>query len=120
MIKTMFAFTALALAAAAPAAAQMAADPAAPAGGAMPMCSATVHDSCNQGANNPRAMSAEQAMASGGVGDRKTDKMDYMAPAMNGGGKPMMHKHKMMHHTTMHKKMMKQTTTDTTTTTQPM
>jgi Ni/Co efflux regulator RcnB len=104
MIKTMFAISALALVAAAPAAAQTAAP--------LPMCSATVHDSCNQGADNPRAMTAEQAMASGGVGDRKTDKADYMAPAMP--GKPMMHKHKMMHH-----KMMKKTTTETTTTTEP-
>ena len=90
MIKTMFAFGALALAAAVPAAAQDAA------GGSTPMCSATVHDSCQQGPNNPRAMTAEQAMASGGVGDRKTDKSDFMAPAMP--GKHMMHKHKMMHH----------------------
>lgn len=107
MIKTMFAFGALSLIAAVPAAAQMAA--AAP----LPMCSATVHDSCNQGANNPRAMTAEQAMASGGVGDRKDDKSDYMAAAMP--AKPMMHKHKMMHH-----KMVTKTTDTTTTEPKPM
>lgn len=36
----------------------------------LPKCSATVTDSCDQGANNPRAMTAAQAEASGGVGDR--------------------------------------------------
>ncbi len=94
MIKTMFAFGALTLAIAAPAAAQMAT-------GALPKCSATVHDSCDQGANNPRAMSADQAMKSGGVGDRASDNAGSM-PAGNGmamhrkvGGKHMMH-HKVM------------------------
>lgn len=110
MIKTMFAFTALALAAAAPVIAQDA-PAAAPAGGPLPRCSATVRDSCDQGANNPRAMTADQAMASGGVGDRKSDSM---APAM--GGKTTAYRHKTMHH-----KMQKTTTTtDTTTTDKPM
>ena len=104
MIKTMFAFTALAFVAAAPAAAQMAA----PAGGSLPKCSATVHDSCDQGADNANAMTADQAMVTGGVGDRGHDDAAHM------GGKPMMmHKHKAMHH-----KMMKKTTTTDTTTTQ--
>ncbi len=95
MIKTMFAFTALTLVAAAPAAAQMAA-------GSLPMCSATVHNSCQQGADNANAMTAEQAMATGGVGDRGHDDAAHM-----GGGKPMMmHKHKMMHHTMMKKSTM--------------
>ena len=99
MIKTMFAFTALALAAAVPAAAQT----------ALPKCSATIHDSCDQGADNANAISAEQAMKTGGVGDRGHDDAANM-----GGGKPMaMHKHKVMHH----KMMKKTTTTDTTTTT---
>ncbi len=107
MIKTIFALGALALVAAAPAAAQMTAST-----GATPMCSATVHDSCNQGANNPRAMSADQAMASGGVGDRKTDAADYMAPAQGGGmamKKPM---HKKMTHKPMHKMSTTTSTTD--------
>ncbi|MGI4878596.1 MAG: hypothetical protein ACRYG4_14035 [Janthinobacterium lividum] len=87
MIKTMFAFGALTLAIAAPAAAQMAT-------GALPRCSATVHDSCDQGANNPKAMSAEQAMKSGGVGDRADD---GAAKSMPMAGKPMHHR---KHHTT--------------------
>lgn len=93
MIKTMFAFGALTLAIAAPAAAQMAT-------GALPKCSATVRDSCDQGANNPKAMSAEQAMKSGGVGDRADD---GAAKSMPMAGKPMMHhkKHHMMKTTTM-------------------
>lgn len=99
MLKTMFAVGALTLAVAVPAAAQMAAGP-------LPKCSATVHDSCDQGADNANAMSADQAMASGGVGDRGHDDAAHM-----GGAKPMMHKKKMMHHT-----MTKKTTTETTTT----
>ncbi len=90
MIKTMFAFGALTLVAAAPAAAQMAA----PAGGALPKCSATVHNSCDQGADNANAMTAAQAMASGGVGDRGHDDASHM-----GSGAPMaMHKHVVHHH----------------------
>ncbi len=87
MIKAMFAIGGLMLVAAAPAAAQMAAGP-------LPKCSATVRDSCDQGANNPKAMSAAQADASGGVGDRHSDNAGSMA------GKPMMmhHKKQMMHH----------------------
>lgn len=95
MIKTIFAFGALALAVAAPATAQMAT-------GALPKCSATVRDSCDQGANNPKAMSAEQAMKSGGVGDRADD---GSAKSMPMAGKPMMHHKK--HH------MMKKTMTTT-------
>ncbi len=94
MIKTMFAFGVVTLVVAAPAAAQMA-------GGSLPKCSATVHDSCDQGADNANAISAEQAMKTGGVGDRGHDDAAHM-----GGGKPMMmHKKKMM----MHHKMMKST-----------
>lgn len=92
MIKTMFAFTALALVAAAPAAAQMA--------GALPKCSAKVHDSCDQGADNANAMTADQAMATGGVGDRGHDDAAHM------GGKPMMARHRTMHHKMMKKSAM--------------
>ena len=84
MIKTIFAFGALALAAAVPAAAQTA---------ALPKCSATVHDSCDQGADNANAISAEQAMKTGGVGDRGHDD----AANMGGGMAKPMHK-KMMRH----------------------
>ncbi len=98
MIKSMFALAALALAAA-PAAAQMGAAPAGP----LPKCSATVHDSCDQGADNANAMTAEQAMKTGGVGDRGHDDAAHMGMA-----KPMMHKHKAMHH----KAMMKAPMTD--------
>ena len=108
MIKTMFAFGAFALVTVTPAAAQMASGGAMAPAGPLPRCSATVHDSCDQGANNPRAMTADQAMASGGVGDRKDDKADYMAPAMS--SKPTMHKHRTMHHRTMTKHT---TSTDT-------
>ncbi len=106
MIKTMFAFGALTLVIAAPAAAQMAA-------GAMPKCSATVRDSCDQSMTTEKnAMTAEQAMKSGGVGDRKT------------GGAAMMPAKPMMMHKkhTMHHKMMKPmaTTTTTKTTDAPM
>ena len=82
-------FAALALAAA-----PVAAQTAAPAG-AMPKCSATVNDSCDQGADNANAMTAAQAEATGGVGDRGHD------DAARGGGatvKPMAHKHKATHH----------------------
>lgn len=110
MIKTMFALGALALAVATPAAAQMAA-------GSLPKCSATVRDSCDQGASNPRAMTADQAMASGGVGDRKSDGA-AMAPMP--AGHPMMH-HKMTRkHMMMHHKMMTKTTDSATTDPKPM
>ena len=83
MIKTMFAFGALAFAAA-PAFAQTA--------GPLPKCSATVHDSCDQGADNANAISAEQAMKTGGVGDRGHDDAAHMGGGM---AKPTMHKHRM-------------------------
>ncbi len=102
MIKTLSAFAALALAAAA--SAQTA--------GPLPKCSATVHDSCDQGADNPSAMTAEQAMATGGVGDRGHDDAAHM-----GAAKPMMHKKKVVHHTMAKKAAAGTTTTDTTTTT---
>ncbi len=124
MIKSMFALTALTLAAAAPAAAQMSS--AAPAGN-LPMCSKTVHDSCQQGNDDARAMTAAQAMASGGVGDRGHDDAAQMGSgdgAMHGG----MHKGG-MHHRTMHHRMTQHhmmsktggttTTTDTTTSSTP-
>jgi hypothetical protein len=104
MIKTMFAFGALTLAIAAPAAAQMAA-------GALPKCSATVRDSCDQSMTSEKyAMSADQAMKTGGVGDRASDKA-----AMMPAGHPMMMHHKMGHkHMMKHHAMMKSTmTTDT-------
>lgn len=98
MLKTMFTVAALALIAAGPAAAQM---PAAPAG-AMPKCSATVRDSCDQSMTTEKnAMSAEQAMKSGGVGDRASDNAGKMTPAdhmMMGGKHMMMHKRMMKHH----------------------
>jgi len=105
MIKTMFAFGALALAVAAPAAAQMAA------GGALPKCSATVRDSCDQSMTTEKnAMTAEQAMKTGGVGDRRSD--GATMPADHAGMMPA--DHRMMHgrmtkkQTMMHKKMMMQ------------
>jgi len=105
MIKTVMAFGALTLAVAAPAAAQMAA-------GALPKCSATVRDSCDQSMTTERnAMTADQAMKSGGVGDRKTGG----AAMMPMGDKPMMHHKKRTTHRTMAKSMTKSTmTTDTT------
>lgn len=97
MIKAMFAFGALTLVVAAPAAAQMAA-------GALPKCSATVRDSCDQSMTSEKyALSADQAMKTGGVGDRASDKSASMPMA----GKPMMHKKH-------HKMMVKKTTTMTT------
>ncbi len=119
MIKSMFALTALAIVGAAPAAAQMATD--APAGN-LPKCSATVRDSCQQGADNARAMTAAQAMASGGVGDRGHDDAAQMGggTAMMSGGamhKTAMHRHHMMHHHMMKQSGGATTTTDTTTST---
>ena len=112
MIKTIFAFGALTLVAAAPAAAQMAA----PAGGALPKCSATVRDSCDQSMTTERnAMTADQAMKTGGVGDRKSGGM-AMAADRPMAGKPMMHHKRMMHH----KHKMMKTTTTTTNETKPM
>ncbi len=105
MIKTLSAFAALALAAAA-----SAQTPAGP----LPKCSATVHDSCDQGADNANAISAEQAMKTGGVGDRGHDDAAHM-----GAAKPMMHKKKVVHHTMAKKAAAGATTTDTTTTTTP-
>ncbi len=91
MIKTMFAFGAFTLIAAAPAAAQMAA----PAGGALPKCSATVRDSCDQSMTTEKyAMTADQAMKTGGVGDRKSDNAGKAMAA----DKPMMTHHVVHHH----------------------
>ena len=101
----MFKPSILALAAilvAGPATAQMAADPAAPpaAAAALPMCSAKVKDSCQQGPRQEAAaMTAAQAEASGGVGDRNHDQS-----AMTGG---KMAPHKMTHHRKAHRKAMK-------------
>jgi hypothetical protein len=61
---------------------------------ALPMCSAKVKDSCQQGPRQEAAaMTAAQAEASGGVGDRKSDQSAKM-------GDGMAVKHKMMkkHH----------------------
>ena len=104
MIKTMFAFGALALAV--PAVAQMT-DAAAPAGAALPKCSATVRDSCDQSMTTERyAMSADAAMKTGGVGDRKSDNAGK--GGMGGGMGAMPMHHTMMHHKhMMHHKMMK-------------
>ena len=105
MLKTMFALGALTLAAAVPAAAQMAA----PAGGALPKCSATVRDSCDQSMTTEKyALSADQAMKTGGVGDRASDN----AGKAMAGDKPMMMHHKMMKHHHMMKHTMTKTTTD--------
>lgn len=107
MIKTMFAIGALALAAAVPATAQMAAAPAA--GAALPKCSATVRDSCDQSMTTERyALSAEAAMKTGGVGDRKSDNAGKAMPAdhMMMHGK-MHHKAMMRHHTMMKHSAMK-------------
>ena len=113
MIKTMFAVAAIALAV--PAVAQT--DTAAPAAGAaLPKCSATVRDSCDQSMTTERyAMSADAAMKTGGVGDRKGDN------AAKAGTMPMGHKAMRRHHRTTHHHMMKHgmatgttTTTDTT------
>ena len=93
MIKTMFAFGALSLAIAVPATAQMAAG----ASGSLPMCSAKVHDSCQQGADDANAMSADQAMKSGGVGDRGHDDAAHMGGGMaKHKSMKMMHKPKMV------------------------
>ena len=99
MIKTMFVFGVLAVAAAGavPAGAQAAA------GASLPKCSATVRDSCDQSMTSERnAMTADQAMKTGGVGDRKSDQA--AKGAMAG---PMMHKATMHHHMMAHHKMMK-------------
>ena len=69
--------------------------------GALPKCSATVTDSCDQGANNPKAMTAAQAEATGGVGDRAVHKMSAPGPAKK-------------HHAKKH--VVEKTTTTTTTT----
>ncbi len=61
---------------------------------ALPMCSAKVKDSCQQGPRQEAAaMSAAQAEASGGVGDRKSDQSAKMGDAM-----PMKHKMMKKHH----------------------
>ena len=69
-----------------------------------PKCSAKVTDSCNQGANNPKAMTAAQAEASGGVGNRRDDVKTGAARSRS------IHKRTMRH-------KMKTTTTETSTST---
>ena len=110
MIKTMFAFGALVLVIAAPAAAQTAAPAAAPAMAPpaaapmaqLPKCSATVRDQCDQSATSERyALTADQAMKTGGVGDRKSDQ------AAMGAKAPMTHKMMKHHHMTRHHTMTK-------------
>ncbi len=91
---------------AAPALAQ-AADPAAPpAAAAMPMCSAKVHDACQQTkGQEARAMNAAQADARDAKMATPTDKMAGPAPAMgDAAAKPMMMKKHHRHH---HKHMAK-------------
>jgi|GEM_PF-1506323 len=69
--------------------------------GPLPKCTAKIKDRCDQSATSERyALSADQAMKTGGVGDRRSDRAGGDA-AM---GKPMMKKH-MMHHKMMHHKM---------------
>jgi hypothetical protein len=69
-------------------------------------CSATVRDSCDQSMTTEKnAMSADQAMASGGVGDRMSS-----GTATPTASKPMTHRKR---HMTMHHKTMT-TTTETT------
>ncbi len=75
----------------------------APTTGPLPKCSAKVKDRCDQSATSERyALSADQAMKTGGVGDRRSDNA-AMGKSMSGGH--MMH-HKMMHGKMMHHKMM--------------
>lgn len=104
MMKTIFVVGALTIAAigATPASAQAAG---AAAGAALPKCSATVRDQCDQSATSERyALTADQAMKTGGVGDRKSDQ------AAMGAKAPMAHKARMHHHTmTKHHMMMKKT-----------
>jgi hypothetical protein len=72
--------------------------------GPLPKCTAKIKDRCDQSATSERyALSADQAMKTGGVGDRRSDRAGGDA-AM---GKPTMKKH-MMHHKMMHHKMMHQ------------
>jgi hypothetical protein len=94
MIKTMFAFGALTLAVAAPAAAQMAA-------GALPKCSATVRDSCDQSMTTEKyALTADQAMKTGGVGDRKSDTAAKPMAAEKTTTHHVVHHH--VHHVVVH------------------
>lgn len=70
----------------------------------LPRCSATVRDSCDQSMTTEKnAMTADQAMASGGVGDRQT------SGAMR-AARPMLQK----------KAMRRKMSTSTMTTTEPM
>ncbi|MGI4879055.1 MAG: hypothetical protein ACRYG4_16385 [Janthinobacterium lividum] len=86
MIKTLIALGMLA--ATVPAVAQDATSPA-----TLPRCSSKVKDSCDQGANDPKAMSASQAEAHGGVGDRADDgKGGAMSSGSFGHGRAMHHK----------------------------
>lgn len=69
--------------------------------GPLPKCTAKIKDRCDQSATSERyALSADQAMKTGGVGDRRSDRAGGDAAK----GKPMMKKH-MMHHKMMHHKM---------------
>lgn len=112
MIKTMFALGALTLAVAAPAAAQMATG--APSGAPLPKCSATVRDSCDQSTTSEKnAMTAAQAEASGGVGDRKSDQAAKSSMAEPMTHRPMMHHHMMHKHHMMMKKTPAMSTADT-------
>lgn len=65
MISKVLAFGALALVATVPAVAQQVVD------NAYPVCSAKIHDSCDQSTTTQRySLTAAQAEATGGVGDR--------------------------------------------------
>ncbi len=64
--------------------------------GPLPKCTAKIKDRCDQSTTSERyALSADQAMKTGGVGDRRSDNAGAM-------GKSTAKKH-MMHHRTMHK-----------------
>lgn len=104
VLAAMFAAPAFAQAADPAAAPAMAAAPA-----SLPMCSAKVKDSCQQTrGQEARAMSAAQAEASGGVGDRGSDQA---AMAGSEGKMAMPARHRMMkHHRHMHHKMAKMAT----------
>lgn len=84
----------------------------APTTGPLPKCTAKVKDRCDQSATSERyALSADQAMKTGGVGDRRSDRAggdDAMGKSMPGGH--MMH-HRMHHK--MHHKMMRKTAAET-------
>lgn len=82
----------------------------APSTGPLPKCSAKVKDRCDQSATSERyALSADQAMKTGGVGDRRSDNA-AMGKSMSGGHMMMHHK---MHGKTMHHKMMHEKAAET-------